>query len=180
MRRTRKFLLNIGRDRDVPDGVRFVHVVSRTAGQEILFGDVEKEVFRKILFNQLKFSGLRALAWCFMGNHFHLLLEVPDKEVALAALSDEDVLSRLAVFAGEKSTKFVLAELEACRNNGNVAGVERIAEKVRVRLFDLSRFMKELKLRMTLAYNFSSGRRGTLWEGRFKSVLVICICLLTN
>ncbi len=156
----------------MPDGVRFVHVVSRTAGQEILFGDDEKERFRKILFKQLKFSGLRALAWCFMGNHFHLLLEVPDKEEALAVLSDEDVLSRLAVFGGEKSTKFVLAELETCRNNGNVAGVDRIAEKVRGRLFDLSLFMKELKLRMTLAYNFSTGRRGTLWEGRFKSVLV--------
>ena len=172
MRRTRRFLLNIGRDRDVPDGVRFVHVVSRTAGQEILFGDVEKEVFRKILFKQLKFSGLRALAWCFMGNHFHLLLEVPDKEVALGALSDEDVLSRLAVFAGEKSTRFLLDELATCRQNGNAAGVERIACRVRERLFDLSLFMKELKLRMTLAYNFSTGRRGTLWEGRFKSMLV--------
>ncbi|MFT5855788.1 MAG: putative transposase, partial [Verrucomicrobiales bacterium] len=172
MRRTRKFLLNIRQDREVPDGVRFVHVVSRTAGQEILFGDHEKETFRKILFKQLKFSGLRAMAWCFMGNHFHLLLEVPDKEVALATLSDDDVLSRLMVFGGEKSTKFALAELETCRSIGNVAGVERIASKVRARLFDLSLFMKELKLRMTLAYNFSTGRRGTLWEGRFKSVLV--------
>jgi len=172
MRRTRKFLLNVSRGRELPDGVRLVHVVSRTAGQEILFGDLEKEAFRKILFKQLKFSGLRALAWCFMGNHFHLLLEVPDKEMALARLSDEEVLSRLAVFDGETSTKFVLAELETCRRAGNVAGVERIARKVRARLFDLSAFMKELKLRMTLAYNFASGRRGTLWEGRFKSVLV--------
>ncbi|MFT5410953.1 MAG: putative transposase [Verrucomicrobiales bacterium] len=145
MRRTRKFLLNIKQDREMPDGAWFVHGVSPTAGQEILFGDHEKETFRKILFKQLKFSGLRALAWCFMGNQFHLLLEVPDKEVALAALSDEDVLSRLAVFGGEKSTKFALAELETCRSIGNVAGVERIAEKVRAGLFDLSLFMKELK-----------------------------------
>lgn len=55
MRRTRKFLLNIKKDRDHPDGARYVHVVSRTAGQEILFGDDEKETFRKILFKQLKF-----------------------------------------------------------------------------------------------------------------------------
>ena len=33
-------------------------------------------------------------------------------------------------------------------------------------------FMKELKLKMTLAFNFAHGRQGTLWEGRFKSVLV--------
>ena len=107
-----------------------------------------------------------------MGNHFHLLLEVPDRELALAQLTDDDVLARLAVFAGETSTKFLLGELEMCRRNGNVVGVGRIAERVRARLFDLSAFMKELKLRMTLAYNFSSGRSGALWDGRFKSLLV--------
>ena len=138
----------------------------------ILFGDAEKEAFRKILFKQLKFSGLRALAWCFMGNHFHLLLEVPDRELSLSALSDEEVLARLAVFSGEQSTKFLLAELETCRQNGNVVEIGRIAERVRARLFDLSAFMKELKLRMTLAYNFSTGRTGALWDGRFRSVLV--------
>ncbi|MCF6313868.1 MAG: hypothetical protein L3J39_15590 [Verrucomicrobiales bacterium] len=32
--------------------------------------------------------------------------------------------------------------------------------------------MKELKLKMTLAYNKTHDRSGTLWEGRFKSVLL--------
>jgi len=158
--------------RGVPDGVRHVHVVSRTAGKELLFGDLEKETFRKILFKQLKFSGLRALAWCFMGNHFHLLLEVPDRESALALLSDEAVLKRLAVFKEEKSTKFLLGELADCRRANNAAGVGRVVARVRARLFDLSAFMKELKLRFTLAYNFAHGREGALWEGRFRSVLV--------
>ena len=136
-----------------------MHVVSRTAGQEILFGDAEKETFSKILFKQLKFSGLRAMAWCFMGNHFHLLLEIPDRELALGSLSDEDVLARLDVFRDEQSTRLLLGELEMCRQNGNVAGVARIAERVRARLFDLSAFMKELKLRMNGGswMNFSSG-----------------------
>ena len=158
--------------RGAPDGARFVHVVSRTAGREILFGDGEKETFHKILFKQLKFSGLRVMAWCLMGNHFHLLLEVPDREVALASLSDADVLRRLSVFADEQSTKFLLAELADCRRAGNAAGEGRIAAGVRARLFDLSAFMKELKLRFTLAYNHASGRTGTLWEGRFRSLLV--------
>ena len=100
-----------------------MHVVSRTAGQEILFGDAEKETFSKILFKQLKFSGLRVLAWRFMGNPFHLLLEIPDREVALGALSDDDVLARLDVFRDEQSTRLLLGELEMCRKNGNVARV---------------------------------------------------------
>ncbi|MFT4548589.1 MAG: putative transposase [Pseudoalteromonas tetraodonis] len=172
MRKTRKFLMNTLAGREAPDGARFVHVVSRTAGREILFGEEEKETFRKIFLKQLKFSGLRALAWCFMGNHFHLLLEIPDREEALANLSDEDVLAKLSAFSGEQSTKFLLRELDDCRKANNVVGIERIAVRVRARLFDLSAFMKELKLRFTLAYNHSSGRTGTLWEGRFKSVLV--------
>ena len=163
--------MNVLNGRLAPDGVRFVHVVSRTAGREILFGDNEKETFRKILFKQLKFSGLKAIAWCFMGNHFHLLLEVPDKETALAGLSDEDVLGRLSTFSGEKSTKFALAELADCRKANNLVGIARIADRVRARLFDISAFMKELKLRFTLAYNFSTGRTGSLWEGRFRRAI---------
>ena len=50
MRKTRDFLLG------EPDGEsRYVHVVTRTAGQEILFGDAEKESCSKMLFKQLKF-----------------------------------------------------------------------------------------------------------------------------
>jgi len=173
MRKTRRFLLGLDRsERRLATGSQVVHVVSRTAGQEILFGDVDKETFHKILFKQLKFSGLRVIAWCFMGNHFHLLLEIPDRDTALACLSEEDIIARLACFGEEHSTKLLLGEVADCRRVGNVAGLTRIAEKVSRRLFDLSMFMKELKLKMTLAFNFAHGRRGALWEGRFKSLLV--------
>jgi len=166
MRKTRAFLL--GR----AGTSHCYHVVSRTAGQELLFGDAEKETFRKILLKQLKFSGLRALAWCFMGNHFHLLLEVPDKQAALSPFTEDMLIDRLQIFRNEQSTRLLLAEIAQFRKIGNSAGVTAIANRVRARLFDLSMFMKELKLRMSIAYNIANERRGTLWEGRFKSVLV--------
>jgi REP element-mobilizing transposase RayT len=166
VRKTRAFLLGTG------GKTNYYHVVSRTAGQELLFGDAEREVFCQILLKQLRFSGLRALAWCFMGNHFHLLLEVPDKQAALAGLSEAMVLDRLEVFRGEFSTRLLLGDLESCRQNGDAAGASRIADRVRAHLFDLSMFMKELKQRMTLAYNSSHDRTGALWEGRFKSVIL--------
>ena len=50
------------------------------------------------------------------------MLEIPDRELALGALSDEDVLARLDVFRDEQSTRLLLGELEMCRENGNVAG----------------------------------------------------------
>ncbi len=167
MRMGRRFILG-----DADGRERFVHVVTRTAGQEILFGDDERERFRKILFKQLKFSGLRALAWCLMGNHLHLLLELPDKEKALEGWSEEDFIARLSVLKDEMSTRLTLGDVEMFRRNGHADGVTEIAARVRERLFDLSVFMKELKQRMTLAYNYGHGRTGTLWEGRFKCALV--------
>ncbi len=155
-----------------PGRTNFYHVVSRTPGREILFGDREREAFARILRRQLRFSGLRALAWCFMGNHFHLLLEVPDKERALAGWTEEDFVDRLRVLKDELSTRMQLAEIAMFRENGNQAGIDRIAGRVRERVFDLSRFMKELKMKFTGAYNAMHGRTGTLWEGRFKSALV--------
>ena len=103
----------------------------------------------------------------YRGEAVHLLLEIPDREVALGALSDEDVLARLDVFRDEQSTRLLLGELEMCRKNGNMAGVARIAERVRARLFDLSAFMKELKLRMNGGSwtNFSSGSGSILGSG---------------
>ena len=42
-------------ERRLATGSQVVHVVSRTAGQETLFGDQDKETFHKIRFKQLKF-----------------------------------------------------------------------------------------------------------------------------
>lgn len=166
MRKIREFLLG-------PEGqTNYYHVVSRTTGRDILFEDDEKEVFQILMLKQLKFSGLRALAWCFMGNHFHLLLEVPDRGLATEGWSDEDYIKQLEVLKSEWSSKLVLDEVVRLRENGADKKVSEIAESVKARMFDLSMFMKELKLKMTLAYNKKHGRVGTLWEGPFKSVLL--------
>jgi putative transposase len=166
MRKPRSFQLG------EPGLAHFYHVVSRVAGREVLFGDAEREAFMEMFFKQLAFSGLKAVAWCFMGNHFHLLLEVPDKESALAGWTEDDLIGRLEVLRDDLATRLQLAEAKMFRKNGHKEGVARIAEGVRARLFDLSAFMKELKMRMTGWYNHVHGRKGTLWEGVFKCVLV--------
>jgi len=47
-----------------------------------------------------------------------------------------------------------------------------LREKYLYRMYDVSQFMKTLKQRFTMWYNKRAGRRGTLWEERFKSILV--------
>ena len=73
-----------------------------------------------------------------MSNHFHLLLEVPDKESALEGWGEENSLVRLRVLSDETSTKMVLSQLQMFRTTNNKQGIAHIAEGVRRRLFDLS------------------------------------------
>ncbi|MFT4546541.1 MAG: putative transposase [Verrucomicrobiales bacterium] len=148
------------------------HVISRVVNREIVFGDVEKEKFKAILDKQLEFSGLRLLAWCVMGNHFHLLLQVPDKEKALDGWTEEDFVTRLSVLGHEAYTRQQLGSVKMWRGNGCEHLVTELVGRVRNRLFDLSSFMKEVKQKFSAWFNLTRGRKGTLWEERFRSVLV--------
>ena len=53
------------------------HVISRVVDRRFVLGTEEKEKFRTLMRMQENFTGCRALSYCLMDNHFHLLLEVP-------------------------------------------------------------------------------------------------------
>ena len=166
MRRTRESLLGEAGQANC------YHVVSRVVDRRLVFGEEEKDFFRGLWERQLRFSGLQCLAWCFMGNHFHLLLEVPDKEAELRGLGEEDLVGRLRLLGSEGHARTLRKQIEMWRDNGNREGVDKALEGIRARLFDLSTFMKEFKYKFSLWFNKRHGRRGTLWEERFRSVLV--------
>ena len=68
---------------------------------------------------------------------------------------------------------------EAQRMGGEV--LERVRSKYLRRMWDLSEFMKTLKQKFTSWFNRKHDRVGTLWESRFKSVVIEgrWNCLLT-
>lgn len=149
----------------------YYHVVSRVVDKQRVFGPREKEVFRKILRNQEAFSGVRVVTYCLMSNHFHLLLEVPDRET-LAPLDEEGLLAVLPLLYDGEVVEGVKQELERARLSGNASWHREILDRYERRRGDLARFVKELKLRLTFYMNKRLDRVGTLWEGRYKSVLV--------
>ena len=108
---------------------------------------------------------------CLMSYHVHLLLEVPGKE-ALAPLGEEGLLAVLPLLHDAATVEGVRQELECAREAGDEAWHRQILERYERRRGDLSLFLKELKLRVTFYMNKRLGRSGTLWEGRYKSVLV--------
>ena len=157
-------------------GGQAYHVMSRTAGGEMVFGDVEKEAFRRLMWRMAKFSGVEVLTYAVMGNHFHLLVKVPERTKFLKRFEGEDgeakLLEHLSLLYSKACIQGVKAELARVREAGREAEAEAILETFRRRFCDLSIFVKELKERFSRWFNKHHGRRGTLWMDRFKSVLV--------
>lgn len=146
------------------------HCISRVVDRRFVFGDAEREHFRMFMRMQENFTGCRVLTYCVMSNHFHVLLEVPP--VPAGGISDGLLLRRLAALYSEAFVARVAQELESARKEGDDAMVAEIHGRFTYRMHDLSEFMKTLLQRFTRWFNREHNRRGTLWEERYKSVIV--------
>ena len=56
------------------------HVMSRLTGDVPMWDALEKEAMVKLLWKMSAFCGVELLTYCVMGNHFHALVRVPDRE----------------------------------------------------------------------------------------------------
>ena len=166
------------------------HCISRVVDRRFAFGPDEKEKLRTCMRMYENFSGCRVLAYCFMSNHVHLLLEVPPMPVG--GLTDGELLQRLRCLYGEAIVAEVAKRLAGYRKAGSGAGAaaggrtgddaearagaDAAARELHAgftyRMHDLSEFMKGFMQRFTQWFNRSAKRSGGLWEDVFKSVLV--------
>jgi len=167
----RWFLCGMRKSRLLGEGRAFYHVVSRVVDRQMMFGAQEKEVFRKILRNLEAFAGVRVVTYCLMSNHFHLLVEVPDRE-ELEPLTEDGLLAVLPRLYDAAVVDGVRQEFARAREAGSDAWHREILARYERRRGSLGFFLKDVKQRVTLYINKRRNRTGTLWEGRYKSVLV--------
>ena len=150
------------------------HCISRVVDRRFVFAERECEAFRMFMRMYENFSGCRVLSYCLMSNHFHLLLEVPP--MAEGGLTDQALLQRLSALYSEAFVAGVAGELAEARKSAvqedGEACVAEIHARFTYRMHDLSQFMKGLLIRFTRWFNRTHSRSGTLWEERFKSVIV--------
>ncbi len=166
MARMRRARLKAPRHHDVA----YYHCISRVVDRQFFFGEVEKEQFVALMREYEAFCGVRIVTFCVMSNHFHVLVEVPKRPEG--PMSDNELLGkveRLSGVAGRGTTRQMLEQL---RRQGHDKAAEEYKEPFLARMWDVSWFMKLLKQRFTQWFNHERGRKGTLWEERFKSVLV--------
>jgi putative transposase len=149
------------------------HCISRVVDRQFKFGPKEKDVFVQMMREYEAFCEVQVLAFCVMSNHFHVLVEVPPKQKDEAvAMTDEAFLAKIKAMYSPLHYMDVEQMLERFRESGSDTAALELKAKYTCRMHDLSEFMKGLKQRFTQWFNSHHGRRGTLWEGRFKSVLV--------
>ena len=150
------------------DGTGCYHVVSRIVDRAFRLDDGEKEVFRRTMRKAEAFSGVRVLTYAIMSNHIHVLVEVPER----SEMGDAELLRRMTVLYGAAYVAGRVAQWAEWRRSGaaHLADTER--DRLLARMGDVSAFVKTLKQRYSMSYNARNKRSGTLWEERFKSVLV--------
>ena len=136
--------------------------------RDFVIGSEEKEFFRKTMRKLEAFAGLRVLTYCIMSNHFHILLEVPEP----TSLSDDDLCLRMSALYSKMAVRDFREQLLQARLDGDLAFAQSLRQRLTCRMNDLSMFMKDLKQRFTQWYNRKHGRRGTLWEERYRAILV--------
>ena len=150
------------------EGRTCYHVMSRIVDRVMRLGPAEKDRFTDLMRACGAFCGVRLHTHAIMDNHFHILVEADgDQEIP-----EEEVVRRMRALYPEAEVE---ARTERWRQ-WRAEGLGRLAEAdlaaLRARMGDVSAFMKTLKQRFSQWYNRENDRRGTLWEDRFKSVLV--------
>ena len=130
---------------------RFYHVMSHSVWEaREAFSEKEKSYFVELLKRLSSGFLVEIISFSVMSNHFHIFLRTKPVRI----FTDDEILRR-AEIVFKKST---------------VATKE--PEYWREILGDISFFMKELKVRFTRWYNKNKSRKGHLWSGRFKAILV--------
>ena len=62
------------------EGLSYCHCLSRVVDRRFILGDEEREFIVALMRKLEAFLGLRVVTYAVMSNHFHLLIEEPDRD----------------------------------------------------------------------------------------------------
>ena len=137
----------------VKDEPTVYHVMSRTALDGFVLGDVEKEFLFDLIKRLTTIYFAEALGFCIMGNHFHLLVRMHTGD----DYNDEEIRKRFILYFGKDK----IWELDEGQ-------LSFFREKWR----SLAEYVKEIKQTFSRYYNKLHSRKGFFWSERFKSLIV--------
>ena len=150
------------------DGEGFYHVVSRIGGKRFLIDETEKAILLGMIRGAAAFSGVELYTFAVMSNHFHLLVRVP----RMKEVSNKELERRMLAWYGPGKYAAIREKWEKWTQKKQSWRVDDEKARMRARMNDLSQFCKTFKEAYTQDYNRRHENTGTIWEGRFKSILL--------
>ena len=169
-------------------GVAFYHVISRTSNKQFLFNSPKtKDVLVNVLKRAAAFSGVELEAYAIMDNHVHVVAKVtrpvgsvPTVDALLMGpvpswtevIPEAELLRRVEILKGEKARQELEEDWRELRKAGLVEKLEQEQNRLRVRMNDVSEFVKTFKETFDRIYKKDHEYCGSIWSGRFYSTLV--------
>ncbi len=148
----------------------YYHCVSRVVNREFVLQEEEKDQFIALMRIYEALYGLKVVTYCVMSNHFHVLVEVPQRPEV--DMTEAQLVEHVRKTMGSERADSLALEFQEFDRLGYKHQAVALKERWLSRMWDVSSFMKVLKQRFTQWFNKKHGRRGTLWEDRFRSTLV--------
>ncbi len=152
------------------------HCITRCAGQAWLFDTPAKRSrIQRIIFAAAELRGVELINYSILSNHLHILARIP-RQNSLTPLSKDNIIRCAKVlyradWVSDLESEFASAEKLDSKRSDNYHS-QKILDRFEQKRADRSEFMKEVKERITRYINKEHKRKGTLWDGRFKSVVV--------
>ena len=128
------------------------HVISRTALNGYVIGDVEKDYLLDLIKRISSVYFTEVLGFCLMGDHFHLVVRMHQGE----EYSDEEIKRRFDLYYSHKKRALQEGQLTVLRD----------------KWANISEYVREIKQVFSRFYNKKHNRKGFFWSERFKSVIV--------
>ncbi len=162
----------MGEIRIKAETVAVYHVTARLVHRQRLLSDAHREVWVEALRRAAAFSGVELITYCCLQNHFHILVRI---DPATSHCSDAELVRRFQSLYGTARAQWCgldASGLEHALAHDPPEAAERLRERLRRRMGDVSEFMRTLRQRYTKWFNRACETVGTLWAERFGSVLI--------
>ena len=146
------------------------HLMSRTNNKRFLFRDGElKTELVSALRRTAEFCGVHIKAYTAMDNHFHIVVKVTKPEEPVCA---SELIRRVGVLKGERVMHLLAEHWDELSSSGFEATLKAEQDRLRVRMHDISEFIKLFKEVFDRIYKREHEYCGSIWSGRFASTLV--------
>src|SRR3712207_6223364 len=73
--------------------VGYYHCISRVIDRQLILGKEEKEELVSLMRRYEAFCGVKVITYCVMSNHFHILLQVPQRPCGEKLPTDGELVS---------------------------------------------------------------------------------------